>query len=204
MKIPHFVLFSGGLLAGCLSAVAAEQTLSPASAATTAAAPAIPTGTPSTFGIIQAFIVQGDVQLIDKDGNAMPLTRGHSFTGEGSTVKVGANGQALLVFSNGATIKALANCTVKISLFRQAPFDEQAQGTFLRLSADPSRSNIILDLISGTFQGEVKKINKAAGSTFIVNTPQGSADIQGSMNLSIPSGATQFTPAKVVTSAPAP
>jgi hypothetical protein len=164
----------------------------------------VPPDSPENLGLIEPFIVAGDVQLIDQDGKSQPLKRGMpAFPGEGCTISAGPGAQALIVFSNGATIKVLQGCTMKVALFRQAPFDEQAEGTFLRLSKDPSRSNVILDVSTGTFQGEVKKINKAAGSTFVVHTPQGSADIQGSMNLSIPAGAVQITPTKVSTTVPA-
>jgi len=131
-------------------------------------------------GKVQAFIVQGNVQLVAKDGTASPLKRGQIFE-EGNIVKAGPDGQALLVFSNGATMKVLANCQLSVDQFQQAPFDEQAEGTFLRLSKDPSKSTTTLDLRNGTLQGEVKQLNQAAGSKFTVNTPAGSAGIRGTI-----------------------
>jgi hypothetical protein len=131
-------------------------------------------------GKVQAFIVQGDVQLVAKDGTASPLARGQQFE-EGSVVKAGPNGMALLVFSNGATMKVLQSCQLSIDKFQQASFDEGAEGTFLRLSKDPSKSTTTLDLRNGTLQGEVKQLNQAAGSTFTVNTPAGSAGIRGTI-----------------------
>jgi len=143
----------------------------------------LPAGTPDRLGLVEAFIVQGDVQLIDQHGNATPLSRNQKFT-EGSTVKAGPNSQALLVFSNGAIMKVRANTMVKVTHFRQAPFDEAAEGTFLRLARDPSRSNTVLDVANpfqdisaDDFQGEMKKLNKEAGSTFIVNGPHGPIDL---------------------------
>jgi hypothetical protein len=133
-----------------------------------------------TAGKVQAFIVQGDVQLVAKDGTAQPLARGKIFE-EGSVVKAGPRGLALLVFSNGATIKVLQNCQLSIDQFQQAAFDEQAEGNFLRLSKDPSKSTTTLDLRNGTLQGEVKQLNQSAGSTFTVNTPAGSAGIRGTI-----------------------
>ena len=140
---------------------------------------AIPDGTPTSRGFIQAFVVAGDVELTDKDGKATPLKRGQTFV-EGNTIKAGPDAQALIVFSNGATMKVLQNSTLKVTLFRQAPFDEKTNGTFLRLDHDPSRSNVILEYTVGHIQGEVKKLNKAAGSTFLMKFPgSATASIDG-------------------------
>jgi hypothetical protein len=131
-------------------------------------------------GKVQAFIVAGNVSLVAKDGTTTPLKRGQTFE-EGNIVKAGPGSQALLVFSNGATMKVLENCQLSVDQFQQAKFDETAEGTFLRLSKDPSKSTTTLDLRNGTLQGEVKQINAAAGSTFTVNTPAGSAGIRGTI-----------------------
>ena len=131
-------------------------------------------------GQVQAFIVAGNVTLVAKDGTSTPLKRGQTFT-EGNIVKAGPGSQALLVFSNGATMKVLENCQLSVDEFQQAKFDEAAEGTFLRLSKDPSKSTTSLDLRNGGLQGEVKQLNAAAGSTFTVNTPAGSAGIRGTI-----------------------
>jgi hypothetical protein len=142
----------------------------------------IPNNAPEQRGLLQAFIVAGDVQLIDQDGYAAPLYRGETFT-EGNTIKAGPGAQALIVFSNGTTMKVLANCSVKVTQYRQAQFNEQAEGTFLRLSRDPSRSTVVLDLLAGGLQGDVKKLNQEADSTFIINTPKGPVKEYGAFNL---------------------
>jgi hypothetical protein len=131
-------------------------------------------------GKVQAFIVNGDVQLVDKSGAMTPLKRGQSFE-EGSMVWARKGGNALLVFSNGATMRVLEGAQLKVDHFQQAKFDEDAEGTFLRLGKDPSRSDTQLDLRNGTLQGEVKQLNTAAGSKFTVNTPAGSAGIRGTI-----------------------
>jgi formylglycine-generating enzyme required for sulfatase activity len=171
---------------------------------TPVAAPAAPApvsgNRPLSPGHVQAFIVQGDVQLIDEAGQATPLERGHVFE-EGSTIKVGADGQTLVVFSNGVTLKILENSTLKVTLFRQAPFNQEAEGTFLRLSRDPSRSNTILELKAGHIQGEVKRLNQVMDSTFIINTPKGTVKEYGAFNINT-DDASVPTPASAAASVP--
>lgn len=119
---------------------------------------------------MQALIVAGDVQLVAADGTKSALYRGETF-GEGNTVLANAGGNALLVFSNGATLKVKEGTALAVTMFRQAPFNEQEEGAFLRLTKDPSRSNVVLKINGVALQGEVKKLNVAAGSTFEVDTP---------------------------------
>jgi hypothetical protein len=127
---------------------------------------------PQTKGKVQALIVVGDVQLIGADGTASPLKRGQTFE-EGYKVVASKGGNALLVFSNGATVKVKEETEMTVVTFRQAPYDQNAEGKFLRLTKDPSQSNVEIKLKGGSFQGEVKKLNAEAGSTFLVDTPTG-------------------------------
>ncbi len=131
-------------------------------------------GTSGTAGKITAYIVAGDVQITPK-GGAQPhtLIRGEVFT-EGTFIRTGPSANALLVFSNGATLKLLENTQVVITAYRQEPFDEQRLGTYLRLSQDPSKSTLQLDLRAGIIQGEAKQLNTAAGSMVSIDTPNGS------------------------------
>ena len=129
-------------------------------------------------GQIEAFIVQGDVQLVANNGKASPLNKGQIFA-EGNLIKAGPNGMALLVFSNGAIIKVLENCQLSVDQFEQAKFDEQKDGAFLRLTKDPSKSTTSLDLRNGTVQCEVKQLNAMVGSTFTIRTPAGRFDGRG-------------------------
>src|SRR5262249_46080033 len=73
------------------------------------------------------------------------------------------------------------NAQLHIDKFQQAPFDEQKEGSFIRLSRDPSQSDTELDLRNGTLQGEVKQLNTAEKSVFNVKTPAGSAGIRGTI-----------------------
>ncbi len=131
-------------------------------------------------GQVQALLVVGKVELVDAAGNRKPLTKGMQFT-EGNVVQAGDASGATLVFSNGATMRVTANAQLAVTNFKQAPFDADKNGTFIRLQSDPSQSITELDLRNGTLQGEVKKLNIAEKSSFTVNTPAGSAGIRGTI-----------------------
>ncbi len=124
-------------------------------------------------GKIEALIVAGTVQLVSPDGNTVLLTKGRIFS-PGSTVITGPDSETTLVLSNGAVMRLQANEQVKFSVFVQAPFDESVQGTFLRLTHDPSYSDVVVEVQKGVVQGELKPLNKDAGSSFLVITPEGS------------------------------
>ncbi len=131
-------------------------------------------------GKVQALIVVGDVSVIDSANNRKPLSKGDTIQ-EGALIVAGKSSGATLVFSNGATMRVKENGQMKIDRFEQASFDEAKEGSFIRLSRDPSQSVTDLDLRNGTLQGEVKQLNTAAGSKFTVKTPAGSAGIRGTI-----------------------
>jgi len=131
-----------------------------------------------SYGKVQAFIVAGNVSLVAKDGTVSPLKRGETFE-EGTVVKVGAKSAVMLVMSNGIKIKALEYAQISIDEFKQAPFDETAEGTFLRLKKDPSKSIVTLDLRNARAQFRAMPLNEAAGSSFHINTPVGSFSAHG-------------------------
>ncbi len=141
----------------------------------------VPAKTPAATyaqGKIQALIVVGDVSLIDSTGIKTSLQKGQVFT-EGATIVAGPSSGTTLVFSNGATIRVKENNQVKVVKFVQAPFDENNEGTFLRLNRDPSHSETVLEVQNGALKGEVKPLNKAAGSTFqIVTKDRGAMDAE--------------------------
>jgi len=173
MKTFRTILLLGNLLA--FSMLAASEETARIAPTVSLTALVAPEGTPANLGQVQAFIVRGNIQLVDSNGNTTALKRGQIFT-EGNTIKTGADSQVLLVFSNGAALKVVANSEVKVTLFRQEPFNIEDEGAFLRLARDPSRSNVILDVHNGKLGGTVKELNKDAGSTFLVNGP---AEING-------------------------
>jgi hypothetical protein len=131
-------------------------------------------------GKVQALIVVGDVQLIAPDGTSTALKRGQTFE-QGNRVHANAGGNALLVMSNGATLKVKSDTTLDVATFQQAAYDQDTEGTFLRLNKDPSKSETDLKLSTGSLQGEVKKLNTDSGSKFTVDTPAGSAGIRGTI-----------------------
>jgi hypothetical protein len=130
-------------------------------------------------GEIKAFIVNGSVQSKSLDGKLTPIARGDTVA-IGTTIVTGADGSALLVFSNGAAMQVKPNSNVQVIKFDQAAFDA-SEGSFLRLSKDPSKSTTELNITKGTLSGQVKQLNLDAGSTFTVDTPAGSAGIRGTI-----------------------
>jgi len=169
MKRWPIFFFLMSLLAGCASQPPG-------------AAYSYPADAPAAPGKITFYIVTGGVQLRAADGTMHPVKRGEQFA-EGNTIIAEKGGNALLVFSNGTTLKVLEGTELAVVKFRQAAFDEKAEGTYLRLSKDPSRSNVLLDLRKGTLQGEVKKLNTEAGSSFVVLTPAGAVDVRNGQPL---------------------
>ncbi len=146
----------------------------------------VPTGLPaaaaptSIHGKILASIVAGDVELTPKSGMPHKLIRGEQFE-EGAVLRAMPGGSALLVFSNGATIKITENAQLMVTRYQQEAFDEKTEGSFLRLNKDPGKSITQLDLRNGTLVGEVKQLNIARGSNFTVDTPAGSVGIRGTI-----------------------
>jgi len=131
-------------------------------------------------GVIKAFLVKGQVSLMNNaNGSTSPLQRGQEFS-EGYTVVTGDNSSALLLFSNGASVNVAPNSKYNIADFEQAAYDP-ALGSFLRLEKDPSMSRTDTNLEYGEVVGEVRKLALDKGSSFTVNTPVASAGIRGTV-----------------------
>ena len=92
-------------------------------------------------------------------------------------VLTGANSQAILVFSNGATINLGSQSDLSIEEFLQDPFDEKV--TLGDLKEEPATSTTRLNLSRGELVGNVKKLHAEQGSSFVVKTPVGAAGIRG-------------------------
>jgi len=136
-------------------------------------------------GKVQAFIVQGNVSLVDKDGKQSSLKRGQVF-GEGVVIKAGRGSSALLVFSNGVVLKILENCQISVDQFKQVLFDEKSEGTYLQLKKDPSKSVVTLDLRNARAEIVAPALDDAAGSSFTINSPAGSFSVhEGIFSISV-------------------
>jgi hypothetical protein len=123
-------------------------------------------------GQIKTYVISGEVRLLHQDGTTTPLTSGMTFT-EGNTVLAGPDSNGLLVFSNGAEFKITPNLQLQVTQYKQTAFDEQADGTFLKLASDPSVSETTIDLKNGTLQCEYKQLNSDISSIILLNTPAG-------------------------------
>lgn len=132
------------------------------------------------IGVIKAFLVKGEVSLMNNQtGATTPLQRGQEFS-EGYTVITGDDSSALLLFSNGASVNVTPNSKYSITDFEQAAYDP-ALGSFLRLEKDPSMSTTNTNLDYGQVVGEVRKLALDKGSSFAINTPVASAGIRGTV-----------------------
>lgn len=132
------------------------------------------------LGLIKAYLVKGEVSLVNNStGATTPLKRGQEFK-EGHTVITGEDSSALLLFSNGASVNVTPNTKYNVSDFEQAAYDP-ALGSFVRLQKDPSMSKTTSNLEYGEIVGEVRKLALDKGSSFTVNTPVASAGIRGTV-----------------------
>lgn len=130
-----------------------------------------------TPGHIRAVKVQGTAYATNLGTQVqVPLTEG-MVIGQQYVVTTGADSSAILLFSNGSTVNLGADSTLSIDEFLQDPFDQALVPT--ELEAEPTSSVTKISLTRGELVGNVKKINRAAGSSFTVNTPVGAAGIRG-------------------------
>jgi hypothetical protein len=127
-------------------------------------------------GIVRAFMVQGEVSLLNNDTReTMPLQARQDFS-DGYTVVTGSDSSALLLFSNGTSINVTENSSFNVRKFLQDEFD-QRRGSFLRLREEPSPSHTDVMLSYGEAIGETRKLRNDSEMT--VRTPIGSAGIRG-------------------------
>lgn len=127
-------------------------------------------------GRVKAFMVRGEVALLNNaTGRETPLARGQEFT-EGFTVVTGSESVCLLLFSNGASINLTPNSKLNVSEFVQEPYNMRL-GSYATLQADPSTSSTRLRLDYGELVGEVKKLRES--SAYRVDTPNAAAGIRG-------------------------
>ncbi len=136
----------------------------------------VPAIAQTAAGAIKAVRVQGEVSKLTKDGQSVALTEGARLT-ESDTVVTGRSSSVVLVFMNGSTIRLAPESKLSIDEFKMDPLDSAIKVS--ELTAEPSKSKTELNLSYGELVGEVKTLNKAAGSTYNIKTPVGAAGIRG-------------------------
>lgn len=131
----------------------------------------------SQAGAIKAVRLSGTVSKIAA-GTATPvaLTEGQAVI-ETDVITTGANSGVVLVFANGASVKVGANSRLAIEEFKMDPLASDI--AVADLQSEPNVSKTRLNLAYGEVVGNVKKLNKAAGSSFDIKTPVGAAGIRG-------------------------
>lgn len=143
-------------------------------AQTSAAAPAAPA---KVRGRIIAARITGHVNAISKaDGSSRPLKDGDQIMDQ-TTVVTAPGAEAILVFSNGATVNVAGDSTLDIDEFMQDPFANDQK--VADMTNEPGTSVTKLDLTKGELVGKVVHLNVDKGSEFTVQTPVGAAGIRG-------------------------
>ncbi len=126
-------------------------------------------------GTVKALRVVGEVRLLeDATGMDETLERGRIF-GEGFTVISHEESNALLVFSNGVTLRVGPESSVGMTELVQEAFSPE-RGAYQTLTEEPSRSEMRVSLNYGTVTGQARL---REDSTFDVATDVGVAGIRG-------------------------
>lgn len=118
--------------------------------------------------------VEGSVSKYSPGGSSSQLAVGDILV-EGDSVSATALSSAMLVFSNGSEIVITENTSISIAKLQQDSFS--GNQSYEQLQADPSKSQVLLELNYGELDGHVKSLRQ--GSTFDVETPLGTAAIRG-------------------------
>jgi hypothetical protein len=137
--------------------------------------------TPPAHGRIRGRIIasriEGHVEAISKvDGQRRVLHTGDKLTDQMQVV-TSTDGDAVLVFSNGATVDVAADSVLDIQQFEQDPFSTAVKISDLK--AEPGTSTTKLSLTKGELVGKVVHLNVEKGSEFTIQTPVGAAGIRG-------------------------
>ncbi|MDA8807144.1 FecR family protein [Opitutales bacterium] len=121
-----------------------------------------------TKGVVEAYSPQGRKLTA-------PVVRG-SVLPVGYSIKTRLFAESTLLFSNGTTATLQENSKLRLDKFEQSPFDAKA-GSFSQLQAEPSTSQVSIDMETGSLVVQTKKLSKA--SSFSISTPVGTAVIRG-------------------------
>lgn len=122
---------------------------------------------------------------------------------EGAALRVGPGGRAVLLFSNGVVATVEEQSLFRITEFSQEPFEPGGK-TVAELDAEPSVSNLKLDLDFGAVVVATKKMDRQSGID--LRTPSGLAEILGTqfrlqetagqgVKLDVAESTVSFTPA---------
>ncbi|MDG1356056.1 MAG: FecR domain-containing protein [Opitutales bacterium] len=148
-----------------------------------------------TKGVVEAYSPQGRKLTA-------PVVRG-SVLPVGYSIKTRLFAESTLLLSNGTTATLQENSKLRLDKFEQSPFDAKA-GSFAQLQAEPSTSQVSIDIEIGSLVVQTKKLNKASSLT--ISTPVGTAVIRGTqfqmamspntgMKLDVAESQVAFTPA---------
>ncbi|HEY0968882.1 MAG TPA: FecR domain-containing protein [Opitutaceae bacterium] len=121
--------------------------------------------------------VTGAVTLTNKADNSTRAATNNEQIAAGYVVTTAAEASVVLVFSNGSTVNLRGDSQLDIETFMQDPFAEDFRLT--EATAEPSTSTTRLNLSRGELIGNVKTLNSAGGSSFVIQTPVGAAGIRG-------------------------
>lgn len=121
--------------------------------------------------------VTGTVTVTNKaDRTTRPAVNNEQITA-GYVVTTAVDSSVVLVFSNGSTVNLRGDSQLDIETFLQDPFAEDFR--LSEATAEPSTSTTRLNLSRGELIGNVKTLNSAGGSSFVIQTPVGAAGIRG-------------------------
>jgi len=158
----------------CVIMLGAIMGFSSAGAQTAAATP---TASSRIRGKIIVAKVDGHVTVITKaTGVSVAIKSGDSIL-DGTRIVTAPGAEAILVFSNGASVDVAADSTLDIDEFQQDPFATNQKVS--EMTQEPTTSVTKLNLTKGELVGKVVHLNIDRGSEFTVQTPVGAAGIRG-------------------------
>lgn len=130
-------------------------------------------------GVIKASAVRGDVKKINlTDKSEAALRNGDVLTQNNAIVTGPGDSSVVLVFANGSTVRVGHSSRLEIREFLMDPLKTDIANV-AALDKEPTRSRTDLRLEFGEMVGNVKTLDRAAGSSFSVSTPAGAAGIRG-------------------------
>lgn len=127
-------------------------------------------------GAVLVLSLNGKVVVTNTSDSKEEDAYENQFLTAGDFLVTGPRSNALLLLTNGTSLKVGPNTTFKLKAFNQAPFkggDEKVQS----IEEETSISSVLLDLKVGEMVVDVKKLKKK--SNFEISTPLGVAGIRG-------------------------